>query len=78
MDQLESQSQEVRDRVGELIFAITLKQLFNFHYMQTDPNPANFFYNVEKDILYLIDFGAGICKKRKQFFNLSHFLSSRI
>lgn len=60
LEQLESQPQEVRDRVGELIFSITLKQLFNFHYMQTDPNPANFFYDVPKDVLYMIDFGAGI------------------
>ena len=59
MEQLEVASQEVRDRAGELIFNITLKQLFNFRYMQTDPNPANFFYDDKKDVLNLIDFGAG-------------------
>ena len=27
---------------------LTLRELFEFKYMQTDPNPANFFYNREK------------------------------
>lgn len=27
--------------------------------MQTDPNPANYLYDESKDILNLIDFGAG-------------------
>ena len=26
--------------------------------MQTDPNPSNFFYDIDKDKLNLIDFGA--------------------
>ena len=26
--------------------------------MQTDPNPANFFFNPKKNILNLVDFGA--------------------
>ena len=26
--------------------------------MQTDPNPANFYYEIEKDTLHLVDMGA--------------------
>ncbi len=37
-----------------------LTQLFEFRYLQTDPNPANFFYNPENDTLSVIDYGAGI------------------
>jgi aarF domain-containing kinase len=37
---------------------LTMKELFEFKYMQTDPNPANFFYNSENKQLNLIDFGA--------------------
>jgi len=32
--------------------------LFHYRYMQTDPNPANFFYDSDKKVLNLIDFGA--------------------
>jgi len=53
-------TQEQRNRLGEKIFNLLLIQLFDFGYMQTDPNPANFFYEPEKDLLNLIDFGAGI------------------
>ena len=52
--------QEQRDRVGHHIVELTYTQLFDFRYMQTDPNPANYFYDPDKDILYLIDYGAGI------------------
>lgn len=37
---------------------ITLKELFEWHYMQTDPNPSNFFFNKKLNTLQLIDFGA--------------------
>lgn len=37
---------------------ITLKELFEWYYMQSDPNPSNFFYNAKQDKLHLIDFGA--------------------
>ncbi len=31
-------SQEVRDAVGTKLLQLTLKELFNWRYMQTDPN----------------------------------------
>ena len=52
-------TQEQRNKLGEKIFNILLIQLFDLGFMQTDPNPANFFYEAEKDVLNLIDFGAG-------------------
>jgi Predicted unusual protein kinase len=41
------------------VFYLTFAQLFEFRYMQTDPNPANFFYDPNKEQVYLIDYGAG-------------------
>jgi len=50
--------QKLRDSVGTRIMGLTLREIFEFKYMQTDPNPANFQYNPIKDTLQLLDFGA--------------------
>lgn len=34
-----------RQRISELIMRLTLMELFEFQYMQTDPNWSNFLYN---------------------------------
>ncbi|KAG2498015.1 hypothetical protein HYH03_004273 [Edaphochlamys debaryana] len=51
-------SQEVRDRVGSRLLRLTLCELFEWKFMQTDPNWGNFLYDIEADRLNLIDFGA--------------------
>lgn len=37
---------------------LTLKELFVFHFMQTDPNWGNFLYDEATKTINLIDFGA--------------------
>ena len=51
-------SQEVRDRVGSKLLRLTLRELFEWRFMQTDPNWGNFLYDPKADKLNLIDFGA--------------------
>jgi aarF domain-containing kinase len=51
-------SQEVRDSVGSLLLQLTLKELFLWRFMQTDPNWGNFLYDAPTGVLHLIDFGA--------------------
>lgn len=51
-------SQKLRNSIGERIMLLTLQELFKYKFMQTDPNPANFFYDSEKDVIHLLDFGA--------------------
>lgn len=51
--------QEVRDRIGSLLISLCFKELFEFKMMQTDPNPANYLYDKKKDIMNLLDLGAG-------------------
>ena len=51
--------QETRDRIGKLMISLCFKELFEFKMMQTDPNPANYLYHQEADILNLLDLGAG-------------------
>lgn len=50
--------QEVRDRIIYLLMSLTLRELFEFQLMQTDPNFANYRYNEDTDQIVLLDFGA--------------------
>ena len=51
-------SQKIRDAVGTLLLQLTLKELFEWRFMQTDPNWGNFLYDESAAKLNLIDFGA--------------------
>ena len=55
--QVAQMSQEVRDAVGTLLLQLTLKELFQWRFMQTDPNWGNFLFDGNTGILHLIDFG---------------------
>lgn len=37
---------------------VTLREIFEWRFMQTDPNPGNFFFNPLTKTLHLLDFGA--------------------
>ncbi|SOV13365.1 ABC1 family, putative [Plasmodium gaboni] len=50
--------QPIRDSIGQRILYLCLHELFVFKVMNTDPNLGNFLYDIEKDKLCLIDFGA--------------------
>ena len=50
--------QAVRDAVGTLLLQLTLRELFEWRFMQTDPNWGNFLYDEAGGKLHLIDFGA--------------------
>lgn len=51
-------SQEERNRIGRTIMYLTMKELFVWRFMQTDPNWGNFLYDVGTATTSLIDFGA--------------------
>lgn len=51
-------SQEDRNYIGYNMLRLCLKELFEFNYMQTDPNWSNFFYNKSNRKIFLLDFGA--------------------
>lgn len=40
---------QVRDRVATRLLALTLKELFEWRFMQTDPNWGNFLYDADSD-----------------------------
>lgn len=58
MDKTFQLSQTTRDKIAERMLRVCLRETFEFQFMQTDPNWANFLYDVPSDKLVLVDFGA--------------------
>lgn len=58
IDKVASLSQAERDYVATQLLRATLRELFEFRFMQSDPNFANFLYCRETRALTMIDFGA--------------------
>lgn len=51
-------SQEQKDWIGTQLLRLCLREITEFHFMQTDPNWTNFLYNTKTSKLELLDFGA--------------------
>ncbi|KIW09295.1 uncharacterized protein PV09_00212 [Verruconis gallopava] len=51
-------TQQQRDWVGTQILRLSLREICEFRFMQTDPNWTNFLFNAESQKLELLDFGA--------------------
>ncbi|KAG0238718.1 hypothetical protein BGW42_002584 [Actinomortierella wolfii] len=58
MQSMALRDQQTRDRIGTSILSLCLRELFEFQYMQTDPNWTNFLYNPTTRKIELLDFGA--------------------
>ncbi len=58
LDTLRSMSAEKRTDIMSLIFSLFFAELFDFTCVQTDPNLANYLYQVDTHKLVLLDFGA--------------------
>uniref|UniRef100_W5NJD3 Atypical kinase COQ8A, mitochondrial n=1 Tax=Lepisosteus oculatus TaxID=7918 RepID=W5NJD3_LEPOC len=58
LDQADDLSQDLKNEICENILMLCLRELFEFRYMQTDPNWSNFFYDPQTHRVALLDFGA--------------------
>jgi predicted unusual protein kinase regulating ubiquinone biosynthesis (AarF/ABC1/UbiB family) len=58
IETLTTASQAERDRVVTLLIDLLLRELFDYGLMQTDPNFANYRFNLTTGQLVLLDFGA--------------------
>jgi predicted unusual protein kinase regulating ubiquinone biosynthesis (AarF/ABC1/UbiB family) len=58
IESLVTAPQAERDRAATLMIDLVLRELFEFHLMQTDPNFANYRYNAVTKQIVLLDFGA--------------------
>ena len=50
--------QNLRDRVGTLLYRLLFRELFEFQYIQSDPNFANYFWLAKSNQVGLLDMGA--------------------
>lgn len=64
------QSQLERDRVMSSLIDLTLRELFDLRLIQSDPNFANYRYDINTGKIALLDFGA--CRKLKAPF-VTHY-----
>jgi predicted unusual protein kinase regulating ubiquinone biosynthesis (AarF/ABC1/UbiB family) len=58
LDSLDNAPQELRDQVAARLIELTLRELFDFGAMQTDPNLANYRFIPKTGQIVLLDFGA--------------------
>ncbi|KAM8914411.1 atypical kinase COQ8A, mitochondrial [Spinachia spinachia] len=58
LDKATDLSQELRNEICERILTLCLRELFEFRFMQTDPNWSNFFFDPQAHKVALLDFGA--------------------
>ncbi|KAG8717055.1 hypothetical protein FRC08_008261 [Ceratobasidium sp. 394] len=63
----------IRDQIAYDMLTLCLRELFEFRFMQTDPNWSNFLYNPKTGQLELIDFGASR-EYSKEFMDLWYML----
>ena len=50
--------QRRRDEVGAKLLRLVFRELFEFHFVQTDPNFANYLFEPKQERVALLDFGA--------------------
>ncbi len=58
IETLENEPQDVRNPIMIALLNLVLRELFEFGYMQTDPNFANYRWQPDSGKLVLLDFGA--------------------
>ena len=58
LQQAASAQPHLKNHIPTLLLELFFCELFHLHCVQTDPNPANYRYNLQQDTLVLLDFGA--------------------
>ncbi|XP_072313935.1 atypical kinase COQ8A, mitochondrial [Eucyclogobius newberryi] len=58
LDKASDLDQDLRNQICEEILTLCLRELFEFRFMQTDPNWSNFFFDPQTHRVALLDFGA--------------------
>lgn len=58
IESLRNESQPIRDRVATALMELSMREVFEWGLVQTDPNFANYRYQPETGVVQLLDFGA--------------------
>jgi len=77
-DQVAGMSQEVRNKVARAMMRLTLRELFEFNLMQTDPNWSNFLYDEKEGTLNLIDFGATMTYTHEECYQYARLVKAAV
>ncbi|MGB5224297.1 MAG: AarF/ABC1/UbiB kinase family protein [Arenicellales bacterium] len=66
IEKIAGQSQRQRDCLATRLLGLSLRELFSWGLVQTDPNYANFLYQQNQDRIVLLDFGAARCYNQQR------------
>lgn len=58
LDEIDGITMETKNEVAKRLLKLTLREVFEFQFMQTDPNWSNFLYDPDLDKIVLLDFGS--------------------
>jgi aarF domain-containing kinase len=58
LDRLSGGPQALRDRIGRVLYRLFFREFFEFRFMQTDPNFANYLLRPDGEQIALLDLGA--------------------
>lgn len=58
IDKAISLSQDIRNAIARTVLITTIRELFEWRLIQSDPNFGNFLYDNENRMINMIDFGA--------------------
>lgn len=58
LDDVPNMTSAIKNDVAKRLLKLTLREVFEFQFMQTDPNWSNFLYDPDADNIILLDFGA--------------------
>ncbi|XP_054154402.1 atypical kinase COQ8B, mitochondrial-like [Oppia nitens] len=58
LETTDSVPQEVKSRIARQLMKLCLREIFEFKFMQTDPNWSNFYYDMNTGVINLLDFGS--------------------
>ncbi|CAG2180475.1 unnamed protein product, partial [Oppiella nova] len=58
LEKMESIPQQLKNRIAKQLLNLCLREIFEFQFMQTDPNWSNFYYDIDSDVISLLDFGS--------------------
>lgn len=65
LDEIEGITMDTKNNVAKRLLRLTLREVFEFQFMQTDPNWSNFLYDPAEDRIVLLDFGAARAYSKK-------------
>lgn len=58
LDEIDGITATTKNDVAKRLLRLTLREVFEFQFMQTDPNWSNFLYDPDENRIVLLDFGA--------------------